>query len=207
MKKCVNRDKSQTWSVNLHVEASYQLSFRYVKAYARKVRKMNFEQRAILVTHEKVCQPWQKSNLICNSSCGSLLPTLIQICESITEKSPENEFWTKGNTSNSWTEWRSAMLAPQKVRQTWQKSKLICNSSYRSSVPTFIQICESIAKKSPENECDGQTDGQTDPPTDGQSPLRFHRWETNKRKHWVELDRYTYKGQLFYNGLVLWIWF
>ena len=54
----------------------------------RKIRKTNFEQRAI--TREKVGQPWRKSNLICNSSYGSLLPTFIQICESIAKKSPEN---------------------------------------------------------------------------------------------------------------------
>ena len=81
--------KSRTWSVTLHMEASYQLSCRYVKAESRKVRKTNFEQRAI--TDEKVGQPWRKSNLICNSSYISLLPTFIKICESIAKKSPENE--------------------------------------------------------------------------------------------------------------------
>ena len=100
-----------------------------------KIQKMNFEQRAI--THEKVGQPWRKSNLICNSSYGSLLLTFSQICESIAKKSPENEFWTA--------------ITHEKVGQPWQKSNLICNSSYGSLLPTFIQICESIAKKSPEN--------------------------------------------------------
>ena len=80
------------------MEASYQLSFRHVKAEWRKVRKTNFEQRAI--THEKVGKPWRKSNFICNSSYGSFVPTFIQICESRVKKIPENEFWTKGN--NSW---------------------------------------------------------------------------------------------------------
>ena len=55
----------------------------------------NFEQNA----HVNVNQPWRKLNFICNSSYGSLLPTFIQICESIAEKSPENVFWTKGNNS------------------------------------------------------------------------------------------------------------
>ena len=32
-----------------------------------------------------------------------LLPTFIQLCESIAEKSLENEFWTKGNYS--WKSW------------------------------------------------------------------------------------------------------
>ena len=60
-----------------------------MKAKPRKVRKTNFQQRAI--THEKVGQPWRKTNLICNSSYGSFLPTFIQISESIAEKSLENE--------------------------------------------------------------------------------------------------------------------
>ena len=60
--------------------------------------KTNFKQRAI--THDKVRQPWRKLNLICNFSYGSLLPTFIQVCESIAKKSLENEILTKGN--NSW---------------------------------------------------------------------------------------------------------
>ena len=32
MKNLVNRDESRTWSVALHMEACFQLSFRYVKA-------------------------------------------------------------------------------------------------------------------------------------------------------------------------------
>ena len=51
-----------------------------------------------------------------------------------------NEFWTKGN--NSWKSW-------SELRRKWN---LICNSSYGSSLPNFIQICESIAENSPENE-------------------------------------------------------
>ena len=78
-------------------------------------------------------------------------------------------------------------ITHEKGGQPCRKSNLICNSSYGSLLPTFIQICESIAKKSPENECDGQTDRQTDRQTDKRrdgrvqtySPLRFHRWETN----------------------------
>ena len=62
-----------------------------------KIQKMNFEQRAI--THEKVGQPWRKSNLICNSSYGSLLLTFSQICESIAKKSPGKRIL---NGNNSW---------------------------------------------------------------------------------------------------------
>ena len=43
------------------------------------------------------------------------------------------------------------IITPEKVGQSWQKSNLMCNSSYGSLLPSFIQICESIAKKSPEN--------------------------------------------------------
>ena len=84
----------QTCYVTLHMEACYRLSFQLSFTYKKTV----FEQRAI--THENLGQPWRKSNLICNSSYGSLLQTFIQICESIAEKSPENDFWAKGN--NSW---------------------------------------------------------------------------------------------------------
>ena len=44
----------------------------------------------------------------------------------------------------------------KKVGQLRRKSNLICNSLYRSLLPTFIQICERLAMKSPENWCDGQ---------------------------------------------------
>ena len=118
-------------------QASYQLSFRYVKAEWRKVWKTNFEQR--IITEEKVDQPWRKSNLICNSSYGSFLPTFIQICESRVKKSPENEIGTK-------------VITHEKVGQPWRKSNWICNSSYGSFLSTFIQMCDSRVKKSPENE-------------------------------------------------------
>ena len=68
------------------------------KQSEEKSGKRNLEQRAI--THEKVGQPWWKSNLIYNSSNGGFLPAFIQICENRVKKSPENEFLTKGN--NSW---------------------------------------------------------------------------------------------------------
>ena len=45
--------------------------------FAKKNPENEFWKRAI--THEKVGQPWRKSNLICSSSYGSLLPTFIQI--------------------------------------------------------------------------------------------------------------------------------
>ena len=99
-------------------------------------------------TYEKVSRPWRKSNLICNSSYRSLLPTVIQICESITMKSPEN--WCDGHN------FEERAISHEKVGQPRRKSNLICNSSHRSLLATFIQICESIAKKSPENWCDGQ---------------------------------------------------
>ena len=90
-------DLFSTWSFSC-VKAFYQLPFRYVKAQPRKVRKTNFEKRAI--TPGKISQPWQKSNLNCNSSNGSLLPTFIPMRERRGKKSLENEFWSKGN--NSW---------------------------------------------------------------------------------------------------------
>ena len=50
----------------------------------------------------------------------------------------KSDFLTNGN--NSW-----------KRRSTVTKSNLICNSSYVSLLPTYIQICECKAKKSQEN--------------------------------------------------------
>ena len=79
------------------------------------------------------------------------------------------------------TNFEQRAITHEKVGQPWRKWILIYNSTYRSLLPTFIQICESITKKSPENECDGQTDWQTDRGTDRvqtYSPLRFHRWGT-----------------------------
>ena len=107
----------------------------------------NVPQKSLKKICHDLWEPW------CNSSYGSLLPTVIEICENIAEKSPENEFWKRA-------------ISHEKVGQSWWKSNLICNSSYRSLVPTFIQICESIAKRSPENECDGQTDWRMDRQTD-----------------------------------------
>ena len=60
---------------------------------SRKVLKTNFEQRAI--THEKVGKLWRKSNLICNSSYGSFLSSIIEICESIAEKVQKTNFEIK----------------------------------------------------------------------------------------------------------------
>ena len=59
-----------------------------------------------------------------------------------------------------------------KNRSTVTKVELDLNSSYRSMLPTFIQICESIAKKSSENECDGQTDRLRDGGRDGQTECK-----------------------------------
>ena len=73
--------------------------------------------------------------LICNSSYGSLLPTFVKICESIAEKIPEKEFWTKGN--NAW-----------KRRSTVTKVEFVLQLSYRSFLPTSIQFVKAYPKKS-----------------------------------------------------------
>ena len=84
--KQYNKFKSAT-IISLH----FLKKATYVKAQSREDWKTKSKQRAI--THEKVGQPWRKMNLICtllNFSCGSLLPTFIQVCESIAKNSPEN---------------------------------------------------------------------------------------------------------------------
>ena len=66
------------------------------------------------------------------------------------------EFWTRAITH-------------EKVGQPWRKSNLICNSWYKSLLPTFIQIWESMAKKYAENWCDGQKQNRS---TEGCSKLK-----------------------------------
>ena len=142
MKNSVNCDESRTWSVT-RLSTFIQIFESIIdKSPENKFwTKSNNsgKQKFWRKGKDKVSQPWRRSNLMCNSAYGSLLPIFIQICESTSTKSAENEFWTKGNYS-------------QKMGQPWLKSNLICNSSYESLLPTFIQICESITEKSAENE-------------------------------------------------------
>ena len=53
-------------------------------------------------------------------------------------------------------------LPAGKTRQSERNSNLICSYSYWSYTPSFIQIRQSMAEKSPENWVDGLTDWRTD---------------------------------------------
>ena len=60
--------------------------------------KQNFKRTVSL---DQVAKSWPKSNVVCSSSQGSLVPCSRLISESTIKKSSENGQWTKGN--NSWT--------------------------------------------------------------------------------------------------------
>ena len=107
-----------------------QISFKYVKAYSRKVRKANFEERVI--THEKVSQPWRKSNLMCNTSYGGLLLSFMQIRESTAKKSPEN-------LCDRQTEWQTDRV------QTYSLLRF-----HRLGTNNMIR-CEKCPRKFPDN--------------------------------------------------------
>ena len=77
------------------------------------------------ITRQNVDQIWQKSNLTCNCTYGSLLSTFIQICESKCKKV------RKMNCERR-------PITHEKVDQSWRKSNLICNISCESLLPTFI---------------------------------------------------------------------
>ena len=62
----VKCNKSQTLSVRHQDKCIHKISSKYLKRQLRKVRKTNFEQRAI--THVKLSQTRQKSKLICKTS-------------------------------------------------------------------------------------------------------------------------------------------
>ena len=63
----------------------------------KKVRKANFLQRAI--TQLKVGQPRQNENLTCIMSRQIHIWNFKWKCQKMTKKSPENEFFAKGNNS------------------------------------------------------------------------------------------------------------
>ena len=145
-------------------EETYEISSENVKRWQRKVRKMNFLQRAI--THVKVGETRRKSNLTCIMSRQIHIWSFNSIRQKMTKKSPENGFFAKGNNSC-------------KSRSNATKVKL---DLYNVKPNPYTKFQVNISKddwekfgKPSGRTPSGLTDGRTDRLTDGRTDRQTDR--------------------------------